>query len=90
MKPIARVGDQHVCGNPKHPPSTIVSGGEAIVEGQVIARVGDSCGCGAVIVQGSSYCKDTGQPIAYIGSATQCGSYSGKIVSGASQSMVLE
>jgi len=62
MKPIARVGDQHVCGNPKHAPSAIVSGGEAIVEGQAVARVGDSCGCGAVIVQGSSYSKDTGQP----------------------------
>ena len=89
MKPVARVGDQHICGNPKHAPSTIVSGGEALVEGQRVARVGDRCGCGAVIIEGSRYCTDTGQAVAYSGSATQCGAYRGTIVSGAEETEVL-
>lgn len=82
MKPIARVGDTHICGNPNHPPNVITSGGQGIVDGQPVARVGDSCACGAVITLGSSQSKDNGQPIAYLGSTTQCGPYVGQITSG--------
>lgn len=82
MRPVARIGDKHICSNPKHPPNVIVSGGIAIVDGRPVARIGDKCACGAVIVQGSSQASDDGKPIAYLGSATRCGRYSGKIVSG--------
>lgn len=89
MKPVARVGDAHACGNPKHGTNAIASGGQAIIEGKPVARLGDSCSCGATIVQGSSQATDMGQPIAYIGCKTQCGPYSGTITSGASQTEVL-
>jgi len=71
MKPIARVGDTHVCGNPSHPPNVITSGGQGIVDGQPVARIGDSCACGAVITSGSSQFSDNGQAIAYLGSTIQ-------------------
>ena len=89
MKPVARVGDTHVCGNPKHAPNAITSGGQGIVDGRPVARVGDTCACGAVIVQGSSQSMDTGQPVAYLGCATQCGSYSGVITSGSPTAKVV-
>lgn len=82
MKPVARVGDSHVCGNPYHPPSTIVSGGQGLVDDRPVARVTDTCGCGAVIIEGSSHAKDTEQPIAYLGCKTQCGPYTGQITTG--------
>lgn len=82
MRPVARVGDTHVCGNPHHPPNMIVSGGQATADMRPVARVGDKCACGATIVQGSGHSTDTGKPVAYLGAATQCGPYSGKIVSG--------
>lgn len=77
MRPVARLGDLHVCGNPNCPPNAIVSGGQGIVDGRPVARKGDRCGCGAVIVEGSSQSQDNGQPIAYEGCATQCGPYRG-------------
>ena len=88
MKPVARVGDVHICGNPNHPPNVIVSGGQAIVDGRPVARKGDRCACGAVIVEGSSQSTDNGQPIAYQGVATECGPYRGRITSGAPQARV--
>ncbi|CUH78169.1 hypothetical protein TRM7557_01752 [Tritonibacter multivorans] len=81
MKPVARVGDKIICGNPKHAPSTIVSGGQSLADGRPVARIGDSCGCGAVIVEGSSQSDDNGMGIAYLGAAVQCGPYRGQIVS---------
>ena len=89
MKPVARVGDTHVCGNPQHPPNVITSGGQGLVDDKPVARLGDSCACGAVIVQGSGQSKDTGQPIAYLGCATQCGPFSGKITSGSPTAKVM-
>ena len=44
MKPVARVGDTHVCGNPQHPPNMIASGGQGMVDGKLVARMGDSQG----------------------------------------------
>ena len=82
MKPIARVGDTHICGNPWHPPNVIVTGSQATADGRPIARVGDTCACGAVIVQGSGVSNEMGRPIAYQGSTTQCGPYAGKIITG--------
>ena len=42
MKPVARVGDTHVCGNPNHPPNVIAAGGSQMADGMPIARVGDA------------------------------------------------
>ena len=88
MKPVARVGDTHICGNPNHPPNMIVSGGIATADGRPIARVGDSCVCGAIIIEGSGQSTDMGLPIAYVGCATQCGPYRGQIVSGSANHKV--
>lgn len=89
MKPVARLGDTHVCGNPNHPPNVIVSGGQSTVDQRPVARIGDKCACGAYIVQGSSYSTDMGRPVAYLGSVTQCGPFSGKIVSGSPTAKVI-
>ena len=89
MKPVARVGDTHICGNPNCPGNdVIVSGGQGIVDGRQVARIGDTTACGAIIVEGSSQATDTGQPIAYQGCATQCGPYRGQIVTGSPQAKV--
>ncbi len=71
MLPVARIGDKHVC--PIHGTNAIVSGGKAIVDGKPVARVGDSTGCGATIVLGSSMATDDNKPIAYLGSTTSHG-----------------
>lgn len=56
-RPVATVGDLHVCafpGLPPHPASTIATGsGTVWVVGRQAARVGDAAGCGAVIISGS-------------------------------------
>ena len=88
MKPVARVGDTHICGNPNHPPNTIVTGGQGLVDGRNVARISDTCACGAIIIEGSSQATDTGQPIAYQGCATQCGPYRGQIITGSPQAKV--
>lgn len=79
MLPVARVGDTHICGNPKHPPNAIVGGGSQMADGMPIARVGDACACGCTITGGSSQANDGGKPIAHVGSPTSSG---GSIVSG--------
>jgi uncharacterized Zn-binding protein involved in type VI secretion len=71
MKPIARVGDVHIC--PLHGPNAIVEGGKATADGMPIARVGDLTACGAKIAQGSSVASEGGAPIAHLGSATTHG-----------------
>ena len=82
LKPVACIGDQHICGNPDHAPNAIVSGG------QRVARVTNKCTCGAMIIQGAEMSKDTGQPIAYVGAKTQRGQYTGTIASGAKDAKV--
>lgn len=77
MRPVARLGDKHVC--PLHPPNVIAQGGTALVDGIPIARVGDMCACGGVILDGSTTATCDGRPVAVIGSKTSCG---GVIVAG--------
>lgn len=77
MRPIARLGDTHDC--PLHGKNAIVSGGAGMVDGRPVARLGDACACGGVIIEGSSQSTDGGQPIAYQGCKTSCG---GVITSG--------
>lgn len=52
--PVARMGDLHVCPIPGHGVTSIVTGSTTtLTEGRPNARLGDQCGCGAVIVAGS-------------------------------------
>lgn len=86
QKPVARVGDMHVCPIPGHGTTPIVSGSPlAECDGQKVARVGDKTGCGATIVVGSSISKTDGKPTAYLGSTTDHG---GKIISGCANGKV--
>lgn len=80
MPELARVGDTHNC--PKHGSNTIAEGGSAEIDGRKIARVGDTCACGGVILLGSSLGELDGRPIALVGSKTSCG---GVISSGAAK-----
>lgn len=84
MLPVARLGDPHAC--PIHGPNVITSGGIGIVDGKPVARIGDSCACGASIVQGSSQSTDDGKPVAYLGCAT---SHGGVITAGSPTAKVL-
>ncbi len=78
-KPIARIGDKHVC--PKHGKGVIVSGTAHSLAGSNIATVGSKTSCGATIVSGSSSMNIDGKPVATIGSKT---SHGGVIVKGSS------
>lgn len=50
-KPIARVGDSVTCPIPGHGTNVIVTGDpKTIVAGQVAARHGDLCACGALLL----------------------------------------
>ena len=53
-RPMARMGDMHVCPIPGHGVTPIVSGSlDTATDGRPNARMGDMAGCGAVIVTGS-------------------------------------
>ena len=43
------------------------------MDGRAIARVGDKCACGGVILEGKSGAVLDGRPVAYLGSKTSCG-----------------
>lgn len=52
-RPVARMGDMHVCPIPGHGVTPIVSGSlDTATDGRPNARMGDMAGCGAVIVTG--------------------------------------
>lgn len=68
---IARVGDKHLC--PIHGPNTIIEGGSSVIDGQPVARIGDKCACGGVIIEGRFGAMLDGRPVAYQGSKTSCG-----------------
>ncbi len=84
MLPVARLGDKHIC--PICGPNVIVQGGQALIDGRPVARVGDMTACGATIIKGSSMATDNGAPIAYLGSQT---SHGGVIVEGSPQAKVM-
>lgn len=78
MFPIARLGDVHHC--PTHGSSSINSASaNTHVNHFGAARVGDRCGCGAVITAGFPRITVGGRPLAYSGSPTTHG---GTITSG--------
>lgn len=56
-QPAAVQGTAHLCAMPPtagpHPPSTIIKGSLTVLIGnRPAARVGDLCGCGAIIISG--------------------------------------
>lgn len=80
MIPVARLGDMHVCPIPGHGKSPITSASpDTQINFMGAARVGDVCGCGAVITTGFPSIVVGYRPLAYLGSPT---SHGGSIISG--------
>ncbi|QXG42911.1 polymorphic toxin type 44 domain-containing protein [Pseudomonas viridiflava] len=80
MIPTARQGDLHVCPIPGHIPTPIISASSDVLANVMnVARVGDICACGAVIVAGFPSILVNGRPMAHLGSPT---SHGGMIVAG--------
>ncbi|SDL55563.1 PAAR domain-containing protein [Pseudomonas indica] len=80
MISAARLGDMHVCPIPGHGSSPIVSASsDTQINFLGAARVGDVCGCGAVITTGFPSIIVDHRPLAHLGSPT---SHGGRIVSG--------
>jgi uncharacterized Zn-binding protein involved in type VI secretion len=51
---VARQGDLHSCPIPGHGITAITTGSpDTDANGQPVARIGDTCGCGATLVSGS-------------------------------------
>ncbi|WP_097304445.1 polymorphic toxin type 44 domain-containing protein [Pseudomonas chlororaphis] len=80
MLSSARLGDKHVCPLPGHGTTPIASAsGDININSMGAARVGDTCGCGAVITTGFPSILLNGRPMAHLGSPT---SHGGTIISG--------
>ncbi|RMR13316.1 polymorphic toxin type 44 domain-containing protein [Pseudomonas syringae group genomosp. 3] len=76
----ARLGDKHACPLPGHGTTPIASAsGDVNINGMGAARVGDTCGCGAVITSGFPSIQVNGRPMAHLGSPT---SHGGTIITG--------
>lgn len=71
MKVIARIGDKHIC--PRHGTNSIIEGGSSLIDGRAIARLGDKCACGGVIVEGDPAATCDGRPVSFFGAKTSCG-----------------
>lgn len=80
MTPSARLGDKHACPMPGHGITPIASAsGDTNIDSMGAARVGDTCGCGAVITTGFPSILVNGRPMVHLGSPT---SHGGTIISG--------
>ncbi|WP_426201425.1 polymorphic toxin type 44 domain-containing protein [Pseudomonas sp. TWP3-1] len=80
MTPSARLGDKHVCPMPGHGTTPIASAsGDVNINFMGSARVGDTCGCGAVITTGFPSIQVNGRPMAHLASPT---SHGGTIITG--------
>ncbi|QLL15704.1 polymorphic toxin type 44 domain-containing protein [Pseudomonas chlororaphis] len=76
----ARLGDKHVCPMPGHGITPIASASaDAHINFMGAARVGDTCGCGAVITTGFPSILINYRPLAHMGSPT---SHGGTIITG--------
>ncbi len=71
MRVVARVGDKHIC--PIHGSNVIIEGGSSTVDGRAIARIGDKCACGGIILEGEPGATCDGRLVAYFGAKTSCG-----------------
>lgn len=84
MIPVARLSDQHSCPIPGHGVTPIASSSTDILFNMLgAARVGDVCGCGAVITVGFPSVAVNYRPLAHLGSPT---SHGGSIISGSPDS----
>ncbi|KAA5839222.1 hypothetical protein F2A38_20365 [Pseudomonas chlororaphis] len=80
MLSSARLGDKHVCPLPGHGTTPIASAsGDININSMGAARVGDTCGCGAVITTGFPSIILNDRPMAHLGSPTTHG---GTIITG--------
>ncbi|MGN7744120.1 PAAR domain-containing protein [Pseudomonas sp. 22526] len=80
MLSSARLGDKHVCPLPGHGTTPIAcASGDININFMGAARVGDTCGCGAVITTGFPSILLNGRPMAHLGSPT---SHGGTIITG--------
>lgn len=80
MIQVARLTDTHVCPIPGHGATPIASASnDTIINYLGAARVGDVCGCGAVITAGFPSIAINGRPLAHLGSPT---SHGGQVVTG--------
>ncbi|MCB2255854.1 PAAR domain-containing protein [Pseudomonas chlororaphis] len=80
MLSSARLGDKHLCPLPGHGTTPIASAsGDININFMGAARVGDTCGCGAVITTGFPSILLNGRPMAHLGSPT---SHGGTIITG--------
>ena len=76
----ARMGDMHLCPLPGHGTTPVASSSTDVsINGMGSARVGDVCGCGAVITTGFPSILVNGRPMAHLGSPT---SHGGTIITG--------
>ncbi|WP_177326994.1 PAAR domain-containing protein, partial [Pseudomonas sp. Ant30-3] len=76
----ARLSDKHVCPLPGHGTTPIASASaDTNINFMGSARVGDTCGCGAVITTGFPSIQVNGRPMAHLGSPT---SHGGTIITG--------
>jgi len=76
----ARLGDKHACPLPGHGTTPIASASaDTNINFMGAARVGDTCGCGAVITTGFPSIVVNGRPMAHLGSPT---SHGGTIITG--------
>lgn len=74
MKPIARLGDKHLC--PVHGANVISQvATQSQCDARPIATVGDETACGAIIVTGTEAMIVDGRPVATIGSETSHGGW---------------
>ncbi|WP_095067177.1 polymorphic toxin type 44 domain-containing protein [Pseudomonas sp. Irchel 3A18] len=82
MLASARLGDKHVCPKPGHGTTPIASASADVnISFAGAARVGDTCGCGAVITTGFPSILVNNRPLAHLGSPT---SHGGTIITGSS------
>jgi uncharacterized Zn-binding protein involved in type VI secretion len=72
MKPLARLGDRHLC--PMHGENVIATvATRSTCDARPVATVGDKTACGAVILTGSAAVQIDGKAAATIGSTTSHG-----------------
>ncbi|MBX8497282.1 polymorphic toxin type 44 domain-containing protein [Pseudomonas cichorii] len=82
MLASARLGDKHVCPKTGHGTTPIASASADVnISFAGAARVGDTCGCGAVITTGFPSILVNNRPLAHLGSPT---SHGGTIITGSS------
>ncbi|MBA1231887.1 hypothetical protein G7013_19760 [Pseudomonas viridiflava] len=76
----ARLGDKHLCPMPGHGITPIASASSDVnINFLGSARVGDTCGCGAILTAGFPSILVNGRPMAHLGSPT---SHGGTIITG--------